>query len=348
MSRYTIAIMQRCRAVAFGLFLTACGPKGGGVPAGSGATDNVDTTPPAQPVGSLPVDLVLSNTSGLVFFRADDDGLHEVRRVDLPDGIESKVWRTPEELYVSTVGDQLLVIRGGAVTPVELPPPAQWERPNAQDDDAVPVRMEDLYVDAEGNVWLGRCQWGQIYDGGYCQTWAYARVAPGPAGFVGPPAVKRDELAWIKPAPTGFRTARAPFQPPPDEDADEDAEAAPRDPVDRVRCEGPAGAVMIPDDEVASGPDFYGTEVGAWVAHEPPMLLVGWLYPGLGDYGVTWHLHRGCEAEAIVELEDVAFGPAGVWAYQALSAGWRVMLDGRELGVVPDDLYAPVFAPPRP
>jgi hypothetical protein len=148
----------------------------------------------------------------------------------------------------------------------------------------------------------------------------------------------------VKPEPPGYRLETDSFQPRSDPELDE----GPRDPVERLRCTGPDGVTQLPADAVASDHDFYGVEQGPWVSYDPPQFLVGHLAPGLADLVPSWRLYRACEQDPIAELSAHALGPAGVWAYAVDSGGWRVMLDGKEVGVVPDNLYGLTFAPPRP
>jgi hypothetical protein len=357
--------LQRARGGALlgaCIALSACGGKpgsGAGAGGGGGAGPaNIGAPAPAAPVGSLPVDLAALDTTTLVLLRADEAGLTERARVELPDAVEQLVWRTPDELYATLVGGAVVTVQDGQARAVALPPPEAWDRPNPEPGGELErVAMERLHADADGGVWLGRCQWGDIYDGGHCAVWSWARLAPGAPAMADEPRPARAATPWVLEAPAGFALALEAFQPPTDP---EEPDPYPLEPRDRVRCAGPDTASVYPDDDAASEAGFAGAAIGPWVSHDPPAYLAGPVYDGLGgapeydavsrgavDADVSWRLFRACDPEPLAEPDAVELGPAGVWAYSAGGA-WRVMLLGRELGALPDNLYAVTFAPPRP
>ncbi|MCB9562998.1 MAG: hypothetical protein H6708_21545 [Kofleriaceae bacterium] len=319
------------------LALAACGGRNGGGTAGGGPVGNQGE--PAAPafVGSLPVDLVALDMTTLVFVRVAADGVRELRRLEMPDAIEQVAWASPDELYVRLADGGVQVVRGGEAAAVALPPDEAWQVPNPQPGgDLEPLARDELRIDPDGGAWLGRCQWGIPYDAGYCEVWTWARLVPGATVGTEAPAT-REPTPWRLGPPPGVELSLVPSR------------AGDRDePVDLMRCQSGGVSAEYPDPDGRADPDFYGMELGRWLAHDPPIYLAARLEPGFDAYSEDWHLFLACEPTPMAAHVNYELGPAGVWAFSSEGEPWKIQVEGREVGQLPGELYSLTFAPPRP
>jgi len=301
-------------------------------------------TAPANRAGDRPpeVELVVAFKHSLRFVKTTPAGLAVTRTVELPSSVGGLEWvgRDPVVmLHAATYGDiagedpshdgEIARITAKGYEPFPALPAETWTvKPPANADQVGP--QWKLVVGPAAEVWQGRCEWGGIADGGWCDQWVYARRAPAPVATVRTPpaAAPPRTLPAIAPSTTVSVSLV---------DAPGDGGA-----VKILRCSDGRSTVDYPPATARNG--YLGISPPVWITSDPPMYQVIKTLAGFQAYDEPV-VFEGCAESAHYTNASLEAGPDGVVAVYGgdqMSVRWR----GRELGTLANVTLVR-FAPTR-
>src|SRR5262245_50454706 len=154
-------------------------------PRASAPSNRSDAKPPE-------VELVVAHDHRLRFVKTTPTGLVVTRTVKLPSSLGNLEWVGPEPVVMlraniyddvarddsSRDGELARITENGYEPFPGLPDATRTVTRKPGADRVGPVW--GLTVGAAGDIWQGRCEWGGIADGGWCDDWVFARRAPTP------------------------------------------------------------------------------------------------------------------------------------------------------------------------
>jgi hypothetical protein len=294
---------------------------------------------PANRVTGIPEhELVVTHGHELRFVRTTPTGLVVTRTVGLPAHASDLEWIGAEPVVMLQAqfdetdrshDGEVARITARGYEPFAVLPAKTWAIPQPANGEKVSPAWR-LVVGPAGEVWQGRCEWGGIQDGGWCDQWVYARRAPEPLAIV------RDEP---KSAPVRHPPAITPSQTTIVKLVDAPGE---RQTVKVLRCSNGTSTVEYPPATARDG--YVGISEPVWVTTDPPMYQV--IKTSLGYTTIDEVvMFEGCSESPHYTHASIEAGPSdlvAIYGGDQMSVRWR----GRELGTLAD-VSLVRFAPPR-
>jgi hypothetical protein len=303
--------------------------------------------PPPAVDGTQEAEAVLASARHLRFLHVTTTGVVVTRDVALPGRVAEIEWLAGEPVALlgpawadedgSHAGEVGRVTAKGWAPFAPLPE-ATWKVAHPpKGSEKMPEPQWRLAVNAKGEIWQGRCDWGHFGEGGDCETTVWARLSPGPVAIgravpsprprpsrtlpkVSPS--KELQLAWVKVKPA--------------------ASDGPGEPYTIIRCTHGRQAAEIP------APDDRGAFVGMtkrieWLVTDPPIFRAYATIAGneVADFPRTY---EGCAASTALADANLAIGPRGL---VGIVAGAKVAIarDGKLIGDVAPGGDVLSFAP---
>jgi hypothetical protein len=325
------------RSIMLGVAMAAaggCSGKKQGDGAASGAAPGASKDAPAAPIDAAPVapppvTFAVRTAKGVDVYETGAGGLRRVHAVatGAMEYDSELVWAGPDALYARGNDGVVARVTGDAAVPIPLPPARTWTVPHQKGERRFSPPNQHLVATAAGELWLGRCEWGDPNpEAPSCNEWAYARILPAAT----PPPVQREAPAaragFAAPAvtPPASPVVAIALERLPDAGPDDRAPGAPRT---ILRCTDKGRTIEYPAgderDEI-----FMGIEAVTWLSADPPLFAADAV---AGGFAPTTHtaVFEGCTA--VVTGAQLVYGPRDVVAVLAdgqASIRWH----GRELG----------------
>jgi hypothetical protein len=294
---------------------------------------------PANRVTGIPEhELVVAHGREVRFARTTPTGLVVTRTVGLPATVGELEWIGAEPVVMLRAqfdevdrshDGEVARITARGYEPFATLPAKTWEVPKPADGEKVEPKWR-LVVGPAGEVWQGRCEWGGIQDGGWCDQWVYARRAPEPM------TIAREQP---KPAPVRNPPMISPSQTTTVKlvDAPGDSQS-----VKVLRCSNGASSVDYPPATARDG--YIGISEPVWITTDPPMYQV--IKTSAGYTAIDEPvMFEGCSESQHYTHASIEAGPGdlvAIYGGDQMSVRWR----GRELGTLAD-VSLVRFAPPR-
>ncbi|MEZ4368098.1 MAG: hypothetical protein R2939_17725 [Kofleriaceae bacterium] len=308
---------QWTMALTGAALVAACGGGIGGGVNGAGA------------VGlGAPTTMLVTSASRATFYRIDGDRLVVAREASLPGAVADVDWvgAEPVVLIADSTEDGSERMELGAIgelgyRPIAVPVGELWAVEHGEDLEYFDEPRWSLDVDADGAVWLGRCEWGYLADDNPCTEWVYARVEGGPLitrrDRPDEPEVGRAQVT--APASPVFGVAEVEEDDDQDdgeddEDGDDDDDGDDHDDRPDARelsCRDAAGAIVTWPGEDDS--DVRDVESVSWLANEPAIARV-WAWREGYDYTLESTVFEGCAPSPRFADAEVIAGPGGAIA----------------------------------
>lgn len=209
--------------------------------------------------------------------------------------------------------------------PMQVPARAAWPAKAASTDpqfanDFSPLDPPHykLVEDAAGVLWIGECGFWGGPDGGWCDQWYFARLAP-PFAITKtePTAARPRALPTIAPsASTKLALVKVPREE--------------RGPISILECRQDGKVTQYPAADARDG--YFGIEEPTWITTDPTMYAA--VRGDEGYMGIsTLVVFEGCAPSATYEHAKLVGGPSdliAIYTADKLSVRWR----GHELGTL--------------
>ncbi len=300
---------------------------------------------PGTPIASF----VLATQHRLRFLTATATGIAEARSVDLPGRPQDIAWLAgdPVVLLGSTWANEDPGHAGeiGRVTargwePYPALPESTWTLAHPpKGTEKLPAPQWQLEVNAKGEIWQGRCDWGHFGEGGDCDNTIYARISPAPvvirrAGRTPTTRTSRLQLPKVA-ASSAVHFEWVKVQPPQDGDRKPD-------PYQIIRCTIDHHTVEIPAPDRRDAFLGMGTKI-EWLVTAPPIYRA---YQTIAGYVVfdTPVIYEGCAESADLRDANIAFGQHALLGIYA-DAKVALVQGGHLLGTTTPGGSALSFAP---
>jgi hypothetical protein len=304
---------------------------------------------PAPSPGTPIARFVLATERRLRFLTVTTTGIVETRSVDLPGRPQDIAWLAGEPVVLlgSTWANEEPGHAGeiGRVTargwePYPAFPDATWtlaHPPNGTEK--LPEPWWRLDVNAKGEIWQGRCDWGHFGEGGDCDNTIYARISPAPV-VIRPVARTRStqapRLQLPKVAASGaVHLAWVKVQPPRQGDRTPD-------PYKIIRCTIDHQTTELPAADRRDA--FLGmTRKIEWLVTSPPIFRAYQTIAGYVVFDVPV-VYEGCTESTDLRDAGITLGSHGLLGLHA-DAKVAIIQGGRLLGTAVPGGTTLSFAP---